>query len=188
LLYLVPWLRLDEAETEARKALDLDPLSVRINQDLGSVLYFRRDYDAAIAQFRQALDLDPSFGSASIQLFKCFLMKRQFADARRIIEPREKWPYPEEFALHMGRLWALSGNRVEARNLLNEVLQACAVHCAVTPSQVAWLQLALGDTDGAFRSLARDSRNIRLQVDPVFDGLRSDPRYQALLVQMHFRN
>jgi adenylate cyclase len=188
LLYLVPWLRLDEAEAEARKALDLDPLSVRINQDLGSVLYFRREYDAAIAQFRQALDLDPAFGNASMQLFKCFLMKRQFADARRIIEPSEKSPYPEEYALHMGRLQALSGNRAEARKLLDEVLQQCAVRCAVKPAQVAWLQVALCDTDGAFRSLAADSHNFNLQVDPVLDGLRSDPRYHALLVQMHFTN
>jgi serine/threonine-protein kinase len=187
-LYLVPWLRLDEAEAEARKALELDPLSVRVNQDLGSVLYFRRDYDAAIEQFRQALDLDPSFGSVSMQLFKCFLMKRQFADARRIIEPREKSPYPEEFALHMGRIQALSGNRPEGRKLLDELLQQCAVRCPVAPSQVAWLQVALGDTDGAFRSLAADSHNRNLQADPAFDGLRSDPRYHALLVQMHFVN
>jgi TolB-like protein/Tfp pilus assembly protein PilF len=188
LLYLVPWLRLGEAEAEARKALELDPLSVRINQDLGSVLYFRRNYDAAIAQFREALDLDRNFGNASMQLFKCFLMKRQFAEAYRIIEPREKSPYPDEYALHMGRLQALRGNRAEARKLLDEVMQQCAVRCAVTPAQVAWLQVALGDTDGAFRSLARDSRNINLQADPVLDGLRSDPRYHELLVKMHFKN
>ena len=187
-LYLVPWLRLREAEAEARKALELDPLSVRVNHDLGLVLYFRRDYDAAIEQFRQALDLDPAFASASMQLFRCFLMKRQFADARRIIEPREKSPYPGEYALHMGRLQALSGNRAEARKLLDELLQQCAVRCPVPPSQVAWLQVALGDTDGAFRSLAADSHNPKFQADPVFDGLRSDPRYHALLVQMHFAN
>jgi len=186
LLYLVPWLRLAEAEAEMRTALDLDPLSVRINQDLRSVLYFRRKYDAAIAQFRQALDLDPGFGNASMQLFKCFLMKRQFADARRIIEPRGKSPYPEEYALHMGRIQALSGHPVEARKLLDEVLRECAVRCAVAPAQVAWLQVALGDTDEAFRSLAADSHNPYLQVDPALDGLRSDPRYHALLVQMHF--
>jgi serine/threonine-protein kinase len=187
-LYLVPWLRLDEAEAEARKALDLDPLSVRINQDLGKVLYYRRKYDAAIAQFRQALDLDPAFGEASMQLFKCFLMKRQFAEARRIIEPREKSPFPDEYALHMGRLQALSGNRVEAEKLLDELLRECAVHCSETPGQVAWLQVALNDTDGAFRSLAADAHNYMLQADPVLDGLRSDPRYQALLLQMHFRH
>jgi hypothetical protein len=115
-------------------------------------------------------------------------MKREFADARRIIEPREKSPYPDEYALHMGRLQALSGNRVEAQKLLDEVLRQCAVQCAVTPVQVAWLQVALGDTDGAFRSLAAETRNIMLQADPVLDGLRSDPRYRALQNQMHFRN
>jgi serine/threonine-protein kinase len=181
-------MRLPEAETEARKALELDPLSVRVNHDLGRVLYFRRDYDAAIEQFRQALDLDPAFGDASMQLFRCFLMKRQFADARRIIEPREKSPYPEEYALHMGWLQALSGNRAEARKLLAELLQQCEVRCPVGRSQVAWLQVALGDTDGAFRSLAADSHNPKFQADPVFDSLRSDPRYHALLVQMHFAN
>jgi hypothetical protein len=88
----------------------------------------------------------------------------------------------------MGRLQALSGNRVEAEKLLDELLRECAVHCSETPGQVAWLQVALNDTDGAFRSLAADAHNYMLQADPVLDGLRSDPRYQALLLQMHFRH
>jgi TolB-like protein/Tfp pilus assembly protein PilF len=187
-LYLVPWMRLREAEAEARKALELDPLSVRVNHDLGTVLYYSRDYDGAIEQFRQTLDLDPAFRGTSMQLFNCFLMKRRFADARRIIEPREKSPYPWQFPLHMGRLQALSGNRAEAQKFLDELLRQCAVRCRVAPSQLALLQVALGDTDGAFRSLAADSHNPRFQAEPVFDGLRSDPRYHALLVQMHFAN
>jgi serine/threonine-protein kinase len=185
MLYLVPRMRLKEAETEARRAVDLDPLSLRINTDLGSVLYFRRDYDAAIAQFRQSLDLDSSFGNASMQLFKCFLMKRQFAEARSIIEPREKARFPNEFALHMGRLQARSGNLTDARRLLQEILGACPEHCTIPPSQIAWLQVAVGDIDGAFRSLERGSGTIMLQVDPEFDPLRGDPRYRAMLAKMH---
>jgi tetratricopeptide (TPR) repeat protein len=96
-------MRRKEAESEARRAVDLDhPLSPRLNTNLGSVLYFRRDYDAAIAQFRQALDLDSSFDDASMQLFKCFLMKQQFAEARRLMERQEKI-FRRDFALHMGR-------------------------------------------------------------------------------------
>ena len=184
MLYLVPLMRLKEAEAEARRAVDLDPLSLRIHTDLGSVFYFRRDYDAAIAQFRQALDLDSSFGNASMQLFKCFLMKRQFAEARRIIVPREKTS-PREFALHMGRLQALSGNLADARRLLDQISAACREHCTIPPSQIAWLQAAVGDLDGAFHSLERGDGTIMLQVDPEFDPLRADPRYRALLAKMH---
>jgi TolB-like protein/Tfp pilus assembly protein PilF len=183
-LYLAPWKRLGEAESEVRQALALDPLSLRVNSDLGSILYFRRDYDAAIAQFRQTLDLDPAFGNASMQLFKCFLMKGQYEEARRIIDPPEKSPFPQDFALNMGRVQARSGNRREARKLLDQLNGECAVHCAVSPSQVAWLQAELGDTDGAFRSLEKGTGTILLQVDPVFDSLRADPRYRALLAKL----
>ena len=186
MLYLVPRMRLKEAEAEARRAVELDPLSLRVNTDLGSVLYFRRNYASAIAQFRQVLDLDSSFGNAAMQLFKCFLMTRQFSEARRIIEPREKTPYPNEFALHMGRLEALSGNRTDARRLLHLILEECAERCAITPAQIAWLQVAVGDIDGAFRSLERTSGTImQLQVDPELDPLRGDPRYHALVAKMH---
>jgi serine/threonine-protein kinase len=185
MLYLVPWMRLKEAEAEARRAVDLDPLSLRISTDLGSVLYFRRDYEAAIAQFRHSLDLDSSFGNASQQLFKCFLMRRQFAEARRLIEPQGKTPDASEFALHMGRLQALSGNRAEARRLLHQVTAACAEHCTIAPSQIAWLQAAVGDLDGAFQSLERGSGTIMLQVDPELDPLRADPRYRVLLDKIH---
>jgi serine/threonine-protein kinase len=192
MLYLVPGIRLKEAEAETRRAVDLDPLSLRINTDLGSVLYFRRDYDAAIAQFRQALDLDSSFGNASMQLFKCLLMKRQFAEARGLIEAQGKTPYANEFALHMGRLQALSGNLTDARRLLHEILGACAEHCTIPPSQIAWLQVAVGDFDGAFQSLEHGSTTIMLQVDPEFDPLRADPgigrcspRYISLLADSY---
>jgi serine/threonine-protein kinase len=185
ILYLTPRRRLSEAETAARHALELDPLSLRINTDLGLVLYFRGDYEAAIAQFHQALDLDPSFANASMQLFKCFLMTRQFTEARRIIEPREKSPYPGEFSLHMGRLQARSGNLQDAQRLLRELTRECAVQCTLPPSQIAWLQTSLGDIDGAFQSLNREP-SVMLQVDPEFDRLRTDPRYHALQVKMHF--
>ena len=57
-------------------------------------------------------------------------------------------------------------------------------------AQIAWLQIAIGDIDGAFQSLdkaygERNSSLITLQVDPVFDPIRADPRYHALLVKMH---
>src|SRR5262249_21354320 len=146
----------------------------------------RRDFDAAIAQFRQALDLDPSFGNASAQLFKCFLMKGQFAEARRLIEAREKTSSANEYRLHMGRLQARSGGRAEARELLHQILGDCPEHCTIPASQIAWLQAAIGDLDGAFQSLERGNGAMMLQVDPEYDALRGDPRYRALLGKLHF--
>ena len=188
--FLAPQLRLREAIAECRKALDLDPLSLRVGSDLGALLYFNREYDAAVAQLRQVLDIEPRFGVASMFLFKCYLMKKMFAEARQIVIPPEKSPYPEEFALHMGRIRALSGNQGEARHLLGQVREECSRRCGVSSLQIAWLEINIGDRDGAFKSLekAREERNsglLMLQVDPVFDPLRSDPRYHALLARLH---
>jgi Tfp pilus assembly protein PilF len=190
LLYLAPQKRVDEAVKECRRALELDPLSLRVNSDLGFAQYLQRDYDAAIAQFRQTVDIDPAFGQAAMHMFKCFLMKRMFPEARQIVAARAKSPFPAEYALHMGRVEALSGNLVEGKKLLHQLQEACTRRCAVESAQIAWLQIAVGDVDGAFQSLdkaygERNSSLINLQVGPVFDPIRADPRYNALLVRMH---
>ena len=88
--------------------------------------------------------------------------------------------------MHKGRLEALSGNRTEARRLLDEILRECAGGCSISPAQIAWLQVAVGDVDGAFRSLERTSSTImQLQVDPELEPLHADPRYRFLVAKMH---
>src|SRR5947207_4345022 len=53
--------RFDDAITEGKRALELDPLSLVINSDLGADYYFARRYDEAVTQFRKLLEMDSGY-------------------------------------------------------------------------------------------------------------------------------
>lgn len=73
--------RHEEAVQEKKRAPALDPLSVVIQTDLARMYYFSRDYDQALAEYRAAIDMDPSFGSAHMGLAQVYEQKGMFEDA-----------------------------------------------------------------------------------------------------------
>ena len=89
----------------------------------------------------------------------------------------------------LGRTFALSGKRKQALEVLRK-LEAYASERYVSPLEFAWIQLALGDTDLAFKWLAKAGEDrsfdlISIKVDPRFDPLRDDRRFAALARQLH---
>src|SRR5713226_4037357 len=82
------WLgRFDEAFRESERARQLDPLSLIIATDKGAILYFSRQYDRAIEQFRAVLDMEPNFPRAHLLVF-AYAQEGLFADALADIQ---KW-------------------------------------------------------------------------------------------------
>src|SRR5207249_3494813 len=73
--------RFDDAIAEGKRAVELDPLSLVINADLGSDYYYARRYDEAIAQQRKTLEMDPGFYYARFNLGEVFSAKRSFDEA-----------------------------------------------------------------------------------------------------------
>ncbi len=65
----------DEAKARMRRALEIDPLSVGINADMGQILFFNHEYDEAIRQCRKALELDSDFSFAHSYLYWIYLKK-----------------------------------------------------------------------------------------------------------------
>jgi TolB-like protein/Tfp pilus assembly protein PilF len=181
--------RLDEAMAEIKLAQELDPLSPIINTTVGMVFYFARQPDQAIERLRQALEIDSNFVAAQLQLGVFLVQQQRFAEA--IAEFQKAIDLvgenPITLAL-LGHAYAASGKRREALAILAQ-LQQPSLRPFVSPSHLALVYLGLGDGDRVFEWLEkayeqRSNYLIYLKVEPLVDGLRSDPRFAALLKKM----
>jgi serine/threonine-protein kinase len=179
--------RHDESIAEGRKAQELDPLSIIINNDVGQVYYFARRYDEAIAQLRKTLEMDPDFAVAHFLLGLCLAQKSLHDEA--IEEGRIAMTLAGEddtlILSQLGVIYALSGREDKARQVLAELAELSREKYA-SPFPVALVHAGLGENDEAFEWLGRacekrDHWVETLKVHPVLDGLRGDERYSRLL-------
>jgi serine/threonine-protein kinase len=180
-LFLPALGRSEEAIAEARKARELDPLALPINENLGDVLYLARRYDEAIEQLRKTLELDPNYGVAHSTLSKVYEAQGKYAES---VEERLKSSTPET-AAEVRKAFAASGIKGVWKNRLDVLLERSKT-TYVSPADIALFYTRLNDRDQAFawleKALAERSINFNyLVADPRFDNLRSDPRLAELL-------
>jgi TolB-like protein/DNA-binding winged helix-turn-helix (wHTH) protein/Tfp pilus assembly protein PilF len=174
--------RFDEAFVEIERARQLDPHSLIIATDYGAILYFSRQYDRAIEQFRVVLDMDPYFPRAAM-VQGAYAQKGMYAES---LANLKRWPpggawYWAYLAYDYGR----SGRHAEAQDAL-EQLQKLDRRQQADPVTTAVAYIGVNNKDQALASLQKayeehSSSLTALKVDPIFDPLRSDPRFQALL-------
>lgn len=174
-----------EAIAEYQRARQLDPLSLDINAQLGRVYRDARHYDEAVDQCRKTLELDPNFTMAHWCLGLAYVGKKMYTDAiREFQKARVEGGCPCELAA-LGYTHAVAGNRDEALGILHQmkVLSQQSYPFACLTAEV---YAGLGDKDRAFEWLnraykERDGQLTSLELDPFFDSLRSDPRFQNLM-------
>jgi TolB-like protein/Flp pilus assembly protein TadD len=182
--------RFEEGLSEARQALDLDPLSPGINTLLGWSLYCARQYDLAIRQLRQTIEVYPSLPGAHLDLGMTYVAKGMHSEAMKVLEEAVNLTHREPGALSLlGHAYAAAGDNREPHRLLEELKK----RPEVTPVAFALLYMDVGDKDRAFEWLAKGYEDRsqfmeELKVNPLFDGLRSDARFAALLSKMHLAN
>jgi TolB-like protein/DNA-binding winged helix-turn-helix (wHTH) protein len=179
--------RTKEAIAERKLAQELEPLSLIINFELGLGFYYDREYDQAIEQFQKTLELDQNFPAALNFLPAVYEQKRMYSEA--IAEFKKSIPpaAPSESTFSksgLGHVYALTGKKSEARLLLDDLKQLSA-HEYVSATNVALIYAGLGEKDQAFAWLdkAYEQRAFQLQwikLDPRWDNLRSDSRFQDL--------
>jgi Predicted integral membrane protein len=175
-----------EALQEMKLAQELDPLSPIIATFIGRAYYYAEQNEEAIQQYRKVLDSDPSFPVARSYLINSLEVAGQFEDA--VAELKIE-------AAQLGR----NSIQVEARERAfraagptgywRETLRQRQAEGELGPGldlDTASIYARLGDKDEAFSLLDRAyaQRNMwlmNLKVDPRFDSLHSDPRFQALL-------
>ncbi|HUH63078.1 MAG TPA: tetratricopeptide repeat protein [Terracidiphilus sp.] len=177
--------RFDEAILESERARQLDPLSTIILADNGAIYLFARQYDRAIARLKGVLDVDPENGRAHL-IIEAYVQEGRYKDALDVLE---QWrssgdgPWISAFAAY---IYGRSGETAKARQAMQRVEEAIR-HSSEDPTpllSVAYAGLAdkekwLADLDDA---LARRSNlPTCLKVDPLYDPLRGDRRFRALL-------
>ncbi len=177
--------RHEETVAEFKRALELDPLSAYITTDSNIPFYVTHQYDRAIEQCRKAINLDPNFYLAHYALGFNYTHKGKFPEAiaefqkARLLEDK-----PWQVA-GLGYGYAVAGNRSEAMKVLEE-LKELSKRRHVSPAEIAKIYAGLGEKDQAFEWLqqayeARSMWLVMLKVEPLWDSLRSEPRFADLL-------
>jgi TolB-like protein/Tfp pilus assembly protein PilF len=177
--------RFDDAIAEGKRAVELDPLSLVINSDLGVDYFYARRYDEAIAQLRKPLEMDPGYYFAHLVLGQALETKgapdaaiAEYQKARALNDD------PSVLGL-LARVYGLSGNKTEAEKILNQ-LNELSTQRYVAAYSFALVYLGLGDKEEALRWLEKSYQDRAgsdigyMRVDPLLDPLRSEPRFEAL--------
>ena len=189
-VYLVGQGRFAEALNEMRWAQDLDPLSLIVQTFTGGVFYSWRRYDEAIEQFQEALKLDPDFAIARYSLGLAYIQKAMYQKAvTELQKARELWHDNPRAVSALGCAYALSGNRAAAEQILEELKRA-SEDDAFPPLAMATIYVGLRDRDLALVWLGKTVEQpgevqIWFAANPIFDPLRSDPRFDRLLERMN---
>jgi serine/threonine-protein kinase len=167
--------RADRARVEARRALEIDPLSTSTMTWVTYIFTLTRDYDEALAIAKRS-----GYRFAAMPFI--FEAQGRYHEA---IAGFEEMGETAGVRGHLARVYALAGRQADARRILGE-LQERSRRDGVGSYEVAFIYAALGDKDEAFRWLdtayrVRDSGMRFIKVDPPLDVLRSDPRFDKLL-------
>jgi tetratricopeptide (TPR) repeat protein len=183
--FLVAMERFDEGLKHMKLAQRLDPLSPLANSDVGWVYLMARRYDEAIEQINRTLELEPTFGSALACLERAYTLKGQTREALDTLlkEMKEEGaPYRDSDPAQTMK--ALYRKRLEQK-------LAAVKNGLSSPYNAAMNCIAAGDRELALEFLERawverDPMLVAMRTDPVFDELREDRRFSALLKRIGF--
>jgi len=178
--------RHDEAIAETKLAQELDPLSLVISRNLGQFFYYARQYDKAIEALQRTIDMDPSFSQVHLSLGVAYLQKSMYEEA--LAEFQKEISQTGIGITAIGITYAKMGRREEALQLLDDLINKSKEEY-VPPLGMARFYFALGENDQGFRWLEkayedRDSGLWAIKVNPLYDSVRSDPRFKAILKKM----
>ncbi|MFY9583658.1 MAG: protein kinase [Candidatus Acidiferrales bacterium] len=184
-LFLDEMSRLDEAMMEIKKAREVDPLSLPINRNIGIYLFHSRRYEEAIAQYRSVIEMDPNFATAHEGLANVYAQTGRYQEAMLEWQKAETLRGEKELAAVWGKYAASDDYRGALRTVV-ELLEERAKRKYVDPNSIALCYVRLGDKNRAFQWLEKAFQEHsgslpNLNSGPVYDPIRSDPRFADLL-------
>jgi len=181
--------RLEEADVQFRRALEIDPFSLPLNDDLGWLLLSRKSNNEAVEQFAKTRGLDPGWGASYASgAFALARAGRAEEGLRLLEELRRAHGETTNYLETLGYVQAVAGKKGDAhRTIKNLLVRTRATN--VSDYTLALIYLGLGDTEKALASLQRggerrDPWMLWLKIHPEWDGLRADKRFQELLRKM----
>src|SRR6266702_4686273 len=177
--------RLDEAIAKDKKAIELDPLNSFFQSALAYFLYHARRYDDAIVQIKKTLELDPASTLGRHFLGCCLLWKGDTAGAIAEFQRSKIVVTGAWYQGLLGYAYAISGDRPKAEQILRE-LEQMAKRQYVSTTAFADIHLGLGEKEKALDWLEKSYQDQEsacwyLTVDPIYDSVRNEPRFQALV-------
>jgi serine/threonine-protein kinase len=181
--------RMDAALLEAHTALELDPASVSIRRTIGWVYVYARRYDQARDHLARAIEMNPMAVESYRMFGSTLALQGESAEAERVF--REALTLPGSGAYSTAMLgWLLGrlGRREEAEQLLRE-LERDRAQGYISPVAFAILHIGLGNLQEAldWAERAYDERRgwvVYVNVNPIFDPLRQEPRFAELVKRM----
>ncbi|MGB5874516.1 MAG: tetratricopeptide repeat protein, partial [Bacteroidota bacterium] len=187
--YLIAMGRHEDAIAEVNRARELDPLSLIINSSVGWNLYNAGRYDEALTALQKTLDLDPDFPNAHFVLGQTYAEKSMYKEAIAELQTARSLAPSDMRAMEgLGYAYARAGRKDEAYRMLKE-LKDLEKEGYQPAFHVAVVYAGLGETDQMMLWLEKAMEEGApympfCSVAPVFDSVRSDPRFTALLRQM----
>jgi TolB-like protein/DNA-binding winged helix-turn-helix (wHTH) protein/Flp pilus assembly protein TadD len=182
--HLIVMGRNDEGIAELKKAESLDPLSLIISADLADALCIAHFYDESVQQSQKTIEMDPHFAVAHYQQGQALEQKHRhdeaIAEFRRAIELSGG---NTTFESNLANAYAVSGRKEEAIKIVKD-LENRQSQGSSTDASIALIYVGLGDNNRAMLWLSKAYQarfNPSILMRPVFDPLRSDPRFQDLL-------
>jgi adenylate cyclase len=185
--------RNQEALAQMERAAELDPFSPGLNLNRGKVLFFLRDYDQAIDQFKKTLELHPGYAAAHERLGDVYEKKGMASEA--IIEWSKALTFSgeSEDALVLQDTYRKSGFGAAVRALAQKKLERLNQKAAggeyVPAMEFLMAHMRAGDREQAFAWLAKtvEERNVfafETKINPILDSLRTDPRFEAIVQRL----
>lgn len=175
------------AIAEFKRAQELDPLSLTIGvASAVGLLCGARRYDQAMEECQKVLELDPNFGGALNVLGIVYREKGMYDEAIQAFQKAQTFDEGNMWVrAELGHAYAISGKKDKAKKVLEELKQL-SKRRYVPPDDIALVYLGLGQKNMTFEYLKKgcQDRSVGLswlKADPIFDSLRSDPRFIALL-------
>jgi serine/threonine protein kinase/tetratricopeptide (TPR) repeat protein len=185
-LFLVAMGRAADGIASELRALELEPLSLIINKNVGTLYYYARDYERAIDQYKRALELDADFSRSHVYLGMAYDAVGRHDDAARELAVALGQSGGSGVIVGLlGHALGAAGRHAEARNLLAELTAREATQY-VPAFNRALIHVGLGEVDLAFEQLnrafeERSSWLVSLNVEPLLDSIRDDPRFADLV-------
>jgi TolB-like protein/DNA-binding winged helix-turn-helix (wHTH) protein/Tfp pilus assembly protein PilF len=182
--------RHEQALAQIKQGQQLDPFSLIVNVVYADALRTAGEDDLAIEQLRKTLEIDPNFAHAHFHFGMTYLREGTFAEAIAEFQKAATLsPNVTDYKGGLGYAYARAGKRAEARKVLNE-LKERSRRRYVSWFYIAVIYAGLNEKDQAFTCLEKayaqhEQGFVVMNREPMFDPLRSDPRFADLLLRMN---
>ena len=182
--------RVTESHFQSEEALNLEPENVLMNEHMAWHHMMAREYDRSIPQALKTIELDPTFVQAHRVLGLDYLYTGQLAKACAEFQKSAELSHDDPIArAYLARCYALSRRQGESRQILDTLLKA-SVERYISSAEMAAVYAALKDDNASIEWLnkacdERASALIYINVDPIYDHMRRDPRFQKVVTCVH---